>query len=275
MKIKLLSVAKKLEKREKYAIFGIFGLIIILILGVVFGLWDLNTDILAQIPSTILFSAIIGLFLFGFRERILSLPIHTLFKKDIQNSQIQKEIGHPNSFDKGIQHYNSRDGIPFSKIIDEATKSVDLSGLSFNIIRLNDLELIEQKLKNGIIFTFIFPDINSKIIDSHIGVYKSSKDLKKQIEDSLRELCELKNNPEINNNLIIKTNNKYTFDESIILIDKNNLDNSFIKIESRIKGKSPNTRPSDLAFLKDNEKFYSEWKKVYVNLLKESLDYDC
>ena len=38
----------------------IFGLIILLILGVVFALWDLNTDILAQIPSTIVFSAIIG-----------------------------------------------------------------------------------------------------------------------------------------------------------------------------------------------------------------------
>ena len=85
----------------------------------------------------------------------------------------------------------------------------------------------------------------------------------------------MKNNPKINNNLIIKTNNTYNFDESIILIDKNNPETSFIKVESRIKGKSSNTRPSDLAFLNDNEKFYSDWKKVYDNILKESLDYVC
>ena len=142
--------------------------------------------------------------------------------------------------------------------------------MTFNIIRLNNLELIERKLKNRILFTFIFPDINSKIIDSHIGVYKSSKDLKKQIEDSLRELCELKNN-----NLIIKTNNKDNFDESIILIDKNNPETSFIKVESRIKGKSPDIRPSDLAFLNDNEKFYSEWKSLYDGILNDSKDYVC
>ena len=217
----------------------------------------------------------IGLVLFGFRERIVSklIPLH--FTRNIPNHQIQKEIGNPNSIDKGIQHYNSRDRIPFSKIIDEVTKSVDLSGLTFNIIRLNDLELIEQKLKNGIIFTFIFPDINSKIIDSHIGVYKSSKDLKKQIEDSLRELCELKNNLNINNNLIIKTNNKSNFDESLILVDKDNPETSFIKVEFRIKGKSPTTRPSDLAFLNDNEKFYYDWKTEYDNILKESKDDIC
>ena len=57
---KTVSYSQKIRKEGKYAIFGIFGLIILLILGVVFALWDLNTDILAQIPSTIVFSAIIG-----------------------------------------------------------------------------------------------------------------------------------------------------------------------------------------------------------------------
>jgi len=197
LKKKLLALVKNLEKSEKYAIFGIIGIIIILIIGIVLGLWNLSNDILAQIPSNILLPAIVGLLLFGFRNRILSLPIQTLSKKNIQNSQVQKEIGYPNSIENGIQHYNSRDRIPFSKIIDEATKSVDLSGLTFNIIRLNDLELIERKLNKGLVFTFIFPDINSKIIDSHIGAYTSSQDLEKQIEDSLRELWELKNNPKI------------------------------------------------------------------------------
>jgi len=60
LKIKLLAIVKKLEKRENMQFLEIFGLIILLILGVVFALWDLNTDILAQIPSTIVFSAIIG-----------------------------------------------------------------------------------------------------------------------------------------------------------------------------------------------------------------------
>jgi len=60
LKIKLLAIVKKLEKRENMQFLEIFGLIILLILGVVFALCDLNTDILAQIPSTIVFSAIIG-----------------------------------------------------------------------------------------------------------------------------------------------------------------------------------------------------------------------
>jgi hypothetical protein len=76
LKIKLLALFKKLEKSEKYSFFGIIGITVILIIGVVLGLWDLNSDILTQVPSNVLFNSMIGLVLFGFRERIVSKLIH-------------------------------------------------------------------------------------------------------------------------------------------------------------------------------------------------------
>ena len=60
-----------------------------------------------------------------------------------------------------------------------------MSALTFTVIRYSNLSLIEQKLKKGIKFTFILPDINSKIIDRHRDRYPSSNDLKEQIEKSL------------------------------------------------------------------------------------------
>jgi hypothetical protein len=106
-------------------------------------------------------------------------------------------------------------------------------------------------LKKGIKFTFILPDRNSRIIDRHIDRYPSSKDLKEKIERSITELSNLKT--KFKDNVTIKINITDNFDNSIILVDKNKPEKTFIKVESRPIWKSGIERGSDLVFREDNE----------------------
>lgn len=153
-----------------------------------------------------------------------------------QTISITKQLGTPNSIENGIQHYNSRDRIPLKEILDNTKDTIDMSALTFSVIKENDLSLIERKLKKGIKFTFILPDKNSKIIDRHIDRYPSSTDLKEKIEKSIDELSNLKT--KFKDNVTIKINNTDNFDNSIILVDKNKPEKTFIKVESRPIGKS-------------------------------------
>lgn len=126
-------------------------------------------------------------------------------------------------------------------------------------------------MKKGIKFTFILPDRNSTIIDRHIDRYPSSKDFKEKIERSITELSNLKT--KFKDNVTIKINITDNFDNSIILVDKNKPEKTFIKIESRPIWKSGIERGSDLVFREDNENNYSEWKKLYDDILDSSKDY--
>lgn len=104
-----------------------------MIIGVAIGIWDLYNEILSQIPSIILLPSILALFLFAFAGKILA--------------KLKRQIGDPDSFEKGVHHYNSRNGIPFQKILDKVTDTIDMSALTFIVIRYSNLSLIEQKLK--------------------------------------------------------------------------------------------------------------------------------
>ena len=64
-----------------------------------------------------------------------------------ESNKVKREIGKPNSIEKGIQHYNSRDRIPLKEILDNANDSVDMSALTFTVITYEDSSLIERKLK--------------------------------------------------------------------------------------------------------------------------------
>jgi hypothetical protein len=190
---------------------------------------------------------------------------------EVNIEKVQKEIGKPNSIEKCIQHYNSRDRISLKEILDNTTNTVEMSALTFSVIKDNDLSLIERKLKKGIKFTFILPDRNSTIIDRHIDRYPSSKDFKEKIERSITELSNLKT--KFKNNVTIKINITDNFDNSIILVDKNKPEKTFIKVESRPIWKSGIERGSDLVFREDDENNYSEWKKLYDDIFDSSKDY--
>ena len=199
--------------------------------------------------------------------------IERFLERRKESNKVKREIGKPNSIEKGIQHYNSRERIPLKEILDNTNDSVDMSALTFTVIRYEDSSLIERKLKKGIKFTFILPDINSKIIDRHTDRYPLSDDLKNQIEKTLSQLCNLKKRFE--ENIIIKVNSTDNFDNSIIHVDKNKPEKAFIKVESRPIGKSNKERTSDLVIKEDNEEDYSEFKKLYDDLLDSSKDYVC
>ena len=68
---------------------------------------------------------------------------------EVNIEKVQKEIGKPNSIENCIQHYNSRDRISLKEILDNTTNTVEMSALTFSVIKDNDLSLIERKLKKG------------------------------------------------------------------------------------------------------------------------------
>lgn len=91
------------------------------------------------------------------------------------------------------------------------------------------------------------------------------------MKGQITELSNLKT--KFKDNVTIKINITDNFDNSIILVDKNKPEKTIIKVESRHIWKSGIERGSDLVFREDNENNYSEWKKLYDDILDSSKDY--
>jgi hypothetical protein len=91
--------------------------------------------------------AILGLLSWTFKSEIEKFSEKRKKSVEVNIEKVQKEIGKPNSIEKGIQHYNSRDRISLKEILDNTTDTVEMSALTFSVIKDNDLSLIERKLK--------------------------------------------------------------------------------------------------------------------------------
>jgi len=188
-----------------------------------------------------------------------------------ENKQNQeKTITKPNT---GIQYYNTRDDLPkFKELIDSATKTVDMSALSYYLMILGQSNVIKKALKKGRKFTFLILDVNSKEVDKYIQTLENAKDLKNHINSTLEILCELKKELKDKDNLTIKTYDSFP-KHGITLIDKDT-ENALVKVEY-YNFDNPKTRANKIAYKVDNPDFYESSLTDYNELLEKSKDYIC
>ena len=106
-------------------------------------------------------------------------------------------------------------------------------------------------LNKGISFRFLLLDPNSKeTIRQRAGFSYRSEDLRYQIKNSLKVLCDLKR--KFPDKIVIKLYDARA-PRSITVIDRKNLDNAWIRIERRELDSVPNSRPSDAWYRREEQ----------------------
>jgi hypothetical protein len=79
-------------------------------------------------------------------------------------SNVSQVLGTPNSFEDGIQHYNTRDELPrFGELLGLAHKKIEMSALTFYIVTLQHIGDIETVINRGVKITFLLLNPDSTL----------------------------------------------------------------------------------------------------------------
>jgi hypothetical protein len=171
-----------------------------------------------------------------------------------------------------IRHYSTRDELKFHHMLSIAHDSVEMLASTFTIVTEQYYDELVYVLAKGISFTFLLLDPESKETCKQRGLYHRSEDLRYQIRNSLKVLCDLK--CEFPDNVVIKLYNARA-PRSITIIDRENPDNAWIRVERRELDSVPNSRPSDAWYRREEERRFDNFLKEYDEVLGKSKIYDC
>jgi hypothetical protein len=172
----------------------------------------------------------------------------------------------------GIRHYENRSQLPFGEVISKAEQNVEMSAITFRILTLSYHHILRGILSRRVHITFLLLKPDSSSISVQRKIYYAADDLEEQIRGSLKILCNLKK--EFNDLVEIRLYNSLS-EHSIIIIDRNDPDKAWIKVESRPVGSDSNSRPNDVAYHKDNQAFFDLHCSEYDTLLKNSEPCEC
>jgi hypothetical protein len=171
-----------------------------------------------------------------------------------------------------VHHYNTRDELPFANMLSIAKSTVEMSAVSFTILTLQHYEDVRSAIARGLKFTFLILEPNSQYVEKQTEFYHASDDLKNQIEKAISRLCNLqKEYPE---GVILRTYDSLAR-YSITIIDRDNTDNAWARIERRPVGSDSNSRSSEAAYRKYDIGFFNQSKDEYDKILRRSKIYDC
>jgi hypothetical protein len=171
-----------------------------------------------------------------------------------------------------VHHYKTRDALPFADMLSIAKSTVEMSAVSFTILTLQHYEDVSSAIARGLKFTFLILDPNSQYLAKQTDLYHAAEDLKNQIEKAISHLCNLqKLHPE---DVIIKTYDSLAR-YSITIIDRDNADTAWARIERRPVGSDSNSRSSEAAYRKYDIGFFNQSKDEYDKIFKKSKIYDC
>lgn len=175
-------------------------------------------------------------------------------------------------------HFSSRSELPpFGEMLSIANNTVDMSGLDFRIIIHQNIHVIKSLVHKGVQITFLILDPESPIVETQAKSLHAGSDLKVSIQKTLNLLCTEKDKlPEDKReNLTIRTCDS-TAPRSIIIIDRDDPDNAWIKVEHRPEDSDSDSRPSEAHYRKNDDKgFFSQYTSEYDNLYQKSQDHKC
>jgi hypothetical protein len=207
----------------------------------------------------ILFSIGIGFILYEFIRR-LGIP----------------ETVHEPSPMRMTGHFPVRSDLRFDRMMSIAKNSVEMSALDFRIVVHQHMSHVRKLIHSGIRVTFLVLDAKSPTVETQARSLHAGADLKASICKTLMLLCKEKESlsRDKRNNLIIKTYDSAA-SHSIIIIDRDNPNNAWIKVEYRPEGSDSDSRPSEAHYKKDDIGFFSQYCSEYDNILEKSQDYIC
>jgi hypothetical protein len=223
---------------------------------------------------------IFGIIYWTFRPKIdYWVDLKTGVKRSLIPAKIMndgKNLEQPKSMEVDlnvdpVQHYDTRDALPFADMLSIAKSTVEMSAVSFTILTLQHYDHVRSGIARGLKFTFLILDPNSQYVQKQTELYHAADDLKNQIEKAVRHLCNLqKEYPE---NVIIRTYDSLAR-YSIVILDRANAENAWARIERRPIGSDSNSRSSDAAHRKYDLGF-NESKDDYDRIFTKSKIYEC
>jgi hypothetical protein len=173
---------------------------------------------------------------------------------------------------EGKRHYENRSQLPFDEMVYKVERRLEMSAITFRIMTYAYHGVLKRILSRRVHITFLVLNPDSWSTSIQRKIYHGGEDLEDQIQKSLKILCELKK--EFNDLVEIKLYDSIS-QHSIIIIDRDNTDKAWIKVEKRPVGSDSNSRPSDVAYKKDNNGFFTQHLREYDILLGSSKTYEC
>jgi hypothetical protein len=198
---------------------------------------------------------------------------------------IIRNWGSPNAVQRQESKTNSLTGYfsrrselpPFGEMLSIAKNTVDMSGLDFRIIIHQNINVIKSLVHKGVKITFLILDPESSLVSTQAKSLHASSDLKVSIQKTLNILCKEKEKlPEDKReNLNIRICDSAA-PRSIIIIDRDDPDNAWLKVEHRPEDSDSDSRPSEAHYRKNDDKgFFSQYSSEYDNLYQKSQDHKC
>jgi hypothetical protein len=262
---------KFLSKDEQLVLFLYLTALIVIVVGI-YGQWWALSSVLNYIPEVIMLS-LIPLLLWGFRKRI-TRALHTESVSAAQSIPVavNSNVGLTEIQHDPIRHYTTRDELRFHHMLAIAHDSVEMLASTFTIVTEQYYDEVVYVLNRGISFTFLLLDPESREIKRQRGLYHRSEDLKYQIRNSLKVLCDLKR--KFPDKIVVKLYDARA-PRSITVIDRENPDNAWIRVERRELDSVPNSRPSDAWFRREEHERFDNFLQEYQDVLGQSKDYQC
>lgn len=173
-----------------------------------------------------------------------------------------------------ITYYKSRDEVPpLRELLSPAAESIDMLGITFETITRLNFQPIRDALYRGVRVTFLILGPDSKHVPEH-GHFQGGANMKDLIQRSLDILYKEQGKlpADKKDNLIIRTYDA-SISKSIIIIDRNDNDRAWIKVEDHVVGSDASSRPNRMTYKKGDESFYGQNLHYYDSLLEKSAPY--
>lgn len=145
------------------------------------------------------------------------------------------------------------------------------------MITLDYIESIKKAASRDVELEFLVLDPGS---DENLNVqsknYPAGKTLREQLQQSLNELCRIRNElqEDKRHNIIIRLYDKI-IRNGITVVYLESPDDIWLRVEDYAVGSEPNSRKSEAAYKKDDDNFYQYNIYEYNQLQKNSKIHSC
>ena len=177
-----------------------------------------------------------------------------------------------------IQEFNYRKKLDLEEYLDTAEREIIFVSITHELFTRDYIDLLGEYLFENIKIKIILLNPSSEYVKEKSTLFIVEKEeLRRGIHDTLKKLCDFKNNlTENKENFSVLTHN-YNIPESMIIIDGNDEytnKKSSIKTEKYENSSDYTSRRSQVVFLKDNGFNYNEIYNRY-KLIRKTITHYC
>ena len=201
-----------------------------------------------------------------------------LIPKYFSSKSVVKKFKNSVIIEGKIQEFNYRKKLDLEKYLDTAEREIIFVSITHELFTRDYIDLLGEYLFENIKIKIILLNPSSEYVKEKSTLFIVEKEeLRRGIHDTLKKLCDFKNNlTENKENFSVLTHN-YNIPESMIIIDGNDEytnKKSSIKTEKYENSSDYTSRRSQVVFLKDNGFNYTEIYNRY-KLIRKTITHYC